>query len=247
MATFTSATILAIGAALALVVTYRLFFHPLSRIPGPFVARFTGLWRQKKYLDGKWHEEILRIHEKYGRVVRIAPNELSVVDEYAMKNLYGHSHNAPKTTWYSVWDPPDTAPQLFSELDKKSHAFLRRRVASAYSMTSLLKYEDYIQATLNLLFAKLKKHALRTGRVDMAIWANAFAFDVVGELGYGAQLGHLRTESDVGGIHKGIFNNFALLSNMGHIPGQAWILNGPVQWIIKPFGGKDPFADFRVW
>jgi len=237
----------AVATTLLIVAVYRLFFHPLRRIPGPCLARVSGLWRSKKYFDGRWHEDILKIHEKYGRVVRIAPNEISVVDEYAMKNLYGHGHNAPKTKWYSVWDPPNTAPQLFSELDKKNHAFLRRRVAAAYSMTSLLKYEKFIQDCLDLLLAKLKKHANLTGQVDMAIWTNAFAFDVVGELGYGQKLGHLETETDVGALRKGIFGVFKLLSNLGHFPGQMWIINGPMTWISAPSGRQDPLATFRLW
>ncbi|KAF2225360.1 hypothetical protein BDZ85DRAFT_177527, partial [Elsinoe ampelina] len=61
----------------------------LKRIPGPFLAKLTGLWRDAAYRRGKWHDEILDLHNRYGRIVRIAPNELSVVDEWAMKNLYG--------------------------------------------------------------------------------------------------------------------------------------------------------------
>ncbi|KAK1726533.1 cytochrome P450 [Colletotrichum acutatum] len=115
-----------------------------------------------------------------------------------MKNLYGHGHNATKTDWYSIWDPPNTAPQLFWELDKKHHNFLRERLASAYSMSSVHKYEVHIQACLDFLVRKLKKYAQNGETVDMAIWTNAFTFGVVGELGYGSQFGHLEQEKDAG-------------------------------------------------
>lgn len=230
-----------------LLALYRLFLHPLAHVPGPFLAKLTGLWRDAGYRRGRWHEDILEIHQKYGRVVRIAPNEVSVVDEWAMKNLYGHGHNALKTEWYSVWDPPQTAPQLFSALDKKVHGFLRKRVSGAYSMSSILKYEKYIQACLDLLLAKLHKYAGQ-GPVDMSDWTNAFAFDVVGELGYGSQLGMLRTETDVNDLRRNIFDVFKLLSCMGHFPGQMWIIqNVVISTLLKILGAAPPLLPFRTW
>ncbi|OAL33084.1 hypothetical protein AYO20_07566 [Fonsecaea nubica] len=115
------------------------------------------------------------LHRNYGRVVRVAPNELSIVDENPMKLLYGHGHNSTKTAWYKVWDMPDVAPGLFATQDKNIHSFLRKRVSSAYSMTSILRYEPYIQGMLDLLFSKLAAHS-RAGRsVNMSDFTNALA------------------------------------------------------------------------
>ncbi|KAM0552402.1 hypothetical protein ACHAPJ_007962 [Fusarium lateritium] len=238
----------AVVVVLIKTVLYRLYLHPISHVPGPLPAKLTGLWRTAKYMQGNWHDEILAIHRKHGRVVRIAPNEISVVDEYAMKNLYGHGHNAPKTDWYSVWDPPNTGPQLFSELDKKYHGFLRKRLAGAYSMSSVLKYEVHIQGCLDLLLQKLMKYADAGKSVDMAIWTNAFAFDVVGELGYGSQLGHLREEKDVGQVRKTIFDIFKVLSCVGHLPRKLWnvmmSINLEVSGILR---ADQPMIAFQKW
>lgn len=239
---------LALTIALFSLIIYRILFHPLSRFPGPFVAKFSGFWRSKRYLRGSWHDDIVEVHRQYGRIVRIAANELSIVDEHAMKNLYGHGHNAAKTAWYSVWDPPNTAPQLFSELDKKYHGFLRKRVASAYAMSAILKYEKYIQDCLDLLLWRLKEKAELGESVDMAKWTNAFAFDIVGELAYGQELGHLRTGTDVNGLRSNIFDIFFALSNLGHFPGQAWILNNRfTQMVMRIMGVKPVFAEFAKW
>lgn len=233
---------------LLFAIVYRAAFHPLSKFPGPVAASITGWWRNKKYNDGNWHKDIVDLHRQYGHIVRIAPNELSIVDEHAMKMLYGHGHNAPKTNWYSVWDPPNTAPQLFSELEKNNHSFLRKRVSGAYSMSSVLKYETYIQSCLDLLQRRLREQADAGKTVNMSEWTNAFAFDVVGELAYGSDLGHLRTETDVGGLRKTIFQIFRMLSVLGHFPGQAAILNFPVlRWLSALFGQDVGFGDFQQW
>lgn len=77
-------------------VIYYVVFHPLQKIPGPFLARFSGLWRNIRYFRGTWHDDVLKLHEKYGPVVRIAPNEVSFVDRKALLVLYGHGTSARK-------------------------------------------------------------------------------------------------------------------------------------------------------
>lgn len=67
---------------LGLLVTYRLYFHPLSRVPGPRLAAVTKLYQT--YYAREYFKQIGALHERYGPVVRINPNEihLSGVDEY---------------------------------------------------------------------------------------------------------------------------------------------------------------------
>ena len=77
-------------------VVYYTFFHPLRKVPGPVFARFSGAWRNIRYFRSTWHEDILELHEKYGPVVRIAPNEVSFVDPKALTALYGHGTAAKK-------------------------------------------------------------------------------------------------------------------------------------------------------
>lgn len=71
-------------------ILYNIFFHPLRHIPGPFLAKFSQTWRNHKYFRGTWHDDTLDLHRKHGNVVRIAPGEVSFVDEHGLKNLYGH-------------------------------------------------------------------------------------------------------------------------------------------------------------
>ncbi|KAF4550341.1 Cytochrome P450-like protein 23 [Elsinoe fawcettii] len=245
----TAALAVCIGV-LALIGTtlYRRFLHPLAHIPGPPLAKITGAWRDTHYWRGNWHEDVLALHRKYGPVVRIAPNELSVVDQQAMKLLYGHGHNTAKTEWYATWQPPLKAQNFFAARDKTLHAFLRKRVSGAYSMSSILKYEPFIQLCLDTLFSKFRKYADSDTVINMADWTNAFAFDVVGELSYGGPLGHLETETDVGGLRKNILNLFMLSTCMGHYWGQMTLFtNAVTQTTLRLLGQKDPLEAFRKW
>lgn len=71
------------SAMLALVVVfagayvaYQLFFSPLSRIPGPFWAKLSGIRLLLGALGVDAHRDIVSLHKKYGKAVRIGPNYL---------------------------------------------------------------------------------------------------------------------------------------------------------------------------
>jgi cytochrome P450 len=113
-------------------------------------------------------------------------------------------------------------------------------------MTSILKFEGYVQNCFDLLFEKLQKHADEI--VDMSEWTNAVAYDIVGELAYGEKLGHLQTETDVMGIRQAILDGFFFMANMGHYWGQSQIANNLfVAKITEMLGVSNNFSKFRAW
>ena len=108
------------------VIAYRILLHPLSKFPGPFLAKVSGSWRNTRFWRGSWHDDVLELHRAYGPVVRVAPNELSIVDEKALKLLYGHGTKVLKTSWYSTWQGRDEASGIFQTQNKTEHSFLRK-------------------------------------------------------------------------------------------------------------------------
>ena len=46
-------------------------FHPLAKIPGPFLARLSKFYMAVLCLGGGQHRYIKQLHERYGDVVRI--------------------------------------------------------------------------------------------------------------------------------------------------------------------------------
>lgn len=75
---------------------YSLFLHPLRKIPGPSLAKITELWRTNRYFKGYWHRDILDLHRQYGPVVRISPNEVSIVSPELARTIYSYSGGTPK-------------------------------------------------------------------------------------------------------------------------------------------------------
>ena len=69
-------------------VLYQRFLHPLSRYPGPFWASLTDLYKISLLCTGRLPAHLLQLHEKYGDVIRIGPNELTFSDAAAVSDIY---------------------------------------------------------------------------------------------------------------------------------------------------------------
>ncbi|KAJ0379821.1 hypothetical protein COL26b_001973 [Colletotrichum chrysophilum] len=69
---------------------YRLFFHPLRKIPGPWYAAATS-WYEFYYdvvLDGQLVRQYPILHDKYGPVIRISPDRIHVSDPSFFRDRY---------------------------------------------------------------------------------------------------------------------------------------------------------------
>ncbi|KAL9608568.1 MAG: hypothetical protein Q9167_006614 [Letrouitia subvulpina] len=69
---------------------YRLNFHPLAKFPGPKAAAAT-FWYEFYYhwwLQGQYIFEIEKMHNKYGPIVRVNPDELSIHDPAVYNEIY---------------------------------------------------------------------------------------------------------------------------------------------------------------
>ncbi|GAD99962.1 hypothetical protein NECHADRAFT_55911 [Paecilomyces variotii No. 5] len=154
------------------------------------------------------------------------------------------------SNWYDTWTVPNMTVSFFAATEPKVHRHLRSRVSSAYSMSSILSMEPFIQEVASELWGRFREFSKSSEPVPLHSWANYFAFDVVGQLALGGRIGFVEHGEDIGGIIKSIHDGFYLMANMGNVPLQMlWFNNSIVQWILKNFGGKrlNSFNVFLKW
>jgi len=91
-----------LGAALVvwyLIASLRVAFKKgLRKLPGPFLARVSGLYRLSLVQAGKAPVEYRKVHEKYGPIVRVGPNHVSISDPAAIPQIYGIGSSYIKVT-----------------------------------------------------------------------------------------------------------------------------------------------------
>ena len=83
-ATFAVLAILYITSAV-----WQSFRAGLGNIPGPFAARLTRLWIVNESRKGQSHVLYRQLHQKYGKLVRIAPRKLSISDAAMIPVIFG--------------------------------------------------------------------------------------------------------------------------------------------------------------
>jgi hypothetical protein len=76
----------AIVLAIQALVTY--LRSPLKNIPGPFLARFSNVWRLLDHYNQTHIETQRKLHKKHGDFVRLGPNTVSIADASLLRTIY---------------------------------------------------------------------------------------------------------------------------------------------------------------
>jgi cytochrome P450 len=161
----------------------------ISHVPGPFLASCTDLWRLLLVWGRRPEVEHIRLHRKYGPLVRLGPRVISVSDPAAAQVIYALNSGFVKSEFYPVQQTIVKGRRLltlFTSTDEKFHAKLRRAVSSAYAMSTLVQFEPLVDSTTSAFLAQLEtRFADREGSdgvCDFGAWLQYYAFDVIGKL-----------------------------------------------------------------
>ncbi|KAI0148827.1 averantin oxidoreductase [Xylariaceae sp. FL1272] len=176
-------------------IIYNLYFHPLAKYPGPFLAKISPLYSIWGLYRGRWPFDVHQLHLKYGPILRLMPSELAFTDPQAWKDIYGHRQGHPqfhKSPIHvgSVEDIPGSTSLTMS--DDETHSRQRRVLAHAFSQKALLEQEGIIRGYVDLLIAKLTPMAQSGEPVNMCNWFNFTTFDIIGDMSFGQPFGCLR-------------------------------------------------------
>jgi hypothetical protein len=99
-------------AYLVVLACYRIYFHPISHIPGPRLAAFT-YWYQSYYdlwpHSGRFLWKTAELHEQYGPIIRIGPNEVQIKDPDFYNEMYPSGNRRREKSrlffWTNGWTP----------------------------------------------------------------------------------------------------------------------------------------------
>lgn len=186
------------------LVPYLATYRELRRLPAPFPAQFSDLWLLSTARRGRRYELVDEAHKKLGPVVRIAPNHISVNDDEAIQVIYGHGNGYLKSSFYDAF--VSIRRGLFNTRDRAEHTRKRKVVSHTFSAKSVLQFEPYIHENLALFVKQwdglIKKagRSDKTAHLDCLTWFNFLAFDMIGDLAFGAPFGMLEAGADVAEI-----------------------------------------------
>ncbi|BCS17346.1 cytochrome P450 [Aspergillus puulaauensis] len=185
---------------------YRLYFHPLSKFPGPKLTAATGL--VEIYYDvirgGKFLWEIEKMHEKYGPIVRITPHEIHIKDSSYYDSIYTNSKKLSKDpNFVGLFGSPQS---MIATIDHAHHRFRRGILASFFSKRSITTLTPVIKGKILRLMERLhgfhqtdknssKNNSQNNKAVDLSAAFAALTADIITYYSYGESFGFLDSES----------------------------------------------------
>ncbi|KAK3044115.1 hypothetical protein LTS18_002142, partial [Coniosporium uncinatum] len=131
---------------------------------------------------------MLELHDKYGPVVRTAPNELSFNSVSSWQDIYGFRvGHKPfiKSEFYDGGSFADQAHSIVSERDPVVHGKMRKYLSHAFSDRSLKAQEYLVSEVVDLFIAKLGERGTNAEGTNMVMWYNLCTFDIIGSLAFG--------------------------------------------------------------
>lgn len=197
---------------------YNIYFHPLSKVPGPASWSASRLPFAHAVIKGTIISDLENLHRRYGPVLRISPDDVTFSHPDAQIDMLQGRLNHQQFLKDPIWWARGGQPPLTSLIDPSAHAHVRKQLAPAFTARALRAQEPIIQRYANLLVERLCEMVsaasdgvsiCESAEVDMVPWFNFTTFDIFGDLGFGESFQCLQNSAYHPWISR-IFNNVKL-------------------------------------
>lgn len=141
-----------------ILVVGRLYFSPISNIPGPRIAAATALYEfyYNVVKGGKFFLKIQQLHEEYGPIIRLGPNEVHISDPTFYNSIYSSTEKRNKVgrLYHNAFWAHDSS---FSTLDHDHHRLRRGMVNQFFSTAKIRTFAPWIQDRANSLCERFNR------------------------------------------------------------------------------------------
>jgi len=199
------------------------------------LARVSKFWGLRIAAGGKQHLVYKALHDTYGPIVRVGPNELSIVNVEAVPAILGEGMG--KGHMWEARRPPVEPIAIASIRDPHRHAQRRSAWNKAFSSTSIKEYEPMLIRRIQQLIECLEANTKT--RIDLTYWLSCFTFDLMGDMIFGGGF-ELMREGDKDGLKRFMASGIENLALLHTIPWAARLT-----WRIPKVAGR--ILRLREW
>ncbi|KAI1758847.1 putative cytochrome P450 [Hypoxylon sp. FL1150] len=187
--------LVAVALCVALLgYVYSVLSSPLAKVPGPWYTKWTDKIYKYNALKGRGPRWVQALHEKYGTIVRISPNHVSVAEPSATLQIYSIKNEFRKSPWYKDLLPG--IDNVFSTIDVDFHRRHRRLLASEISESGLVQHRPTVDAKVHMAIERMAEEMEERGAADVYRWVLYMATDIIGELSFGSSFRMLETKEE---------------------------------------------------
>jgi len=213
---------------------YRLWFHPLSNVPGPRLIALS-YWPEFYYdvlLGGRYFLVIDEMHRKYGPVVRVNPDEVHFDDPDFIDTLfplYGRRTDKP----IQIGKRTGTPDSLVTTVDHDVHRRRRNAVNAFFSNNSIRRLEPILQERLRTLLGRIRSSSEQHEALEMHPIFRACTNDVITTYAFGRSF-DLLDRPDFGVPYFEASDVFFHLEHLfGHFHWLADLVQSTPLWLVS--------------
>ncbi|KAI1644157.1 cytochrome P450 [Daldinia loculata] len=185
-----------------LILIYRIFFHPLRKYPGPFLAKLSGLYTGFYALLRRLHLTTYLEQKKYGGpVLRHGPDKLVFNSVEALQDIY-NNERVTKSHVYKL-TMRSGKPSIFSTIDKQQHRLKRKLIGQAVNDKATRAFEPTMIEQVDIFIKQLMASSQGSSPVDMTERCKWLGMDIVGLLAFGFAL-NMQTDPTYRFVTRGL-------------------------------------------
>jgi hypothetical protein len=147
-------------------------------------------------LQGRLVYDMLKLHKRYGPIVRIAPDELALAYEGVWDEVQGGTYENELSKLETYYRVQTKQTGFIMTAPPKEHSKMRRAFSHGFSDRGIRDMESCMTGMLDKMLDRLLRCSpegsvtqgdakLGKAVVDIAKWCNFLAFDMIGELTFG--------------------------------------------------------------
>ncbi len=218
------------------LLIYRLYFHPLAKFPGPKIAAATKWY--EFYFDilkgagGQFMYEIDRMHEVYGPIVRVNPNEIHVKDPEWYDTLY-RAGTAIRDKYPPSAHFAGTPEGTFGTVEHHTHRARKAPLAAYFAKRNTRSAEPIIRNEVDHLCEALQKSYIENTATDVRIAYLSTATEIVSLFAFNERTGVIDSPKEAEDWLYTVKAIAAVSPFFKQFPNVAqWLLPCPV-WVVK--------------
>jgi cytochrome P450 len=225
---------------------YRLYFHPLSKIPGPKLAAISHLY--EFYYDvikgGMFLFRIEKIHEQYGPIVRINPREIHIKDPSFYDEIYasGGRKRDKDAQFLKAYSVPGS---MVATVDHDHHRYRRNILSGFFSKRSVNELSPVVEEKVLKLMQRFATAHREESIMRLDDAFSALASDVITQYSFGKSWDFLEDEHFRRDIRSAITETANVIHINRFFPLFARTLRMVPKWLVcKIQPGKASLFEF---
>lgn len=214
---------------------YRIFLNQLSHIAGPWYTKCSSLWLYYHVWIGDQCTAVHKLHEKYGPILQIAPNDIDIAKGEALWSIYMDNGGFEKSTAYNNFDI-DGHPTIFSTVSLAKRASRAKAVLPVFSMAAIREATGTITGCADAMVERMVAESKTGEPVNVLNLTRSFALDAVSAYVFQDPYGALEEKSSQLSASP-VVDLFVAVGRAFNMPRRLFALQ---QWVVDTVSSNHP-------